>query len=37
MIGDRIGVAGLRLGTADLLLDLAESGFNFPARPIDIR
>ena len=29
MIGHRIGVAGLRLGTADFLLDLAESGFNF--------
>jgi len=32
MVGDRIGVAGLRLGTADLLLDLSESGFDTPSR-----
>ena len=34
VIGHGIGIAGLRLGTADLLLDLAKSGFNFPARAI---
>jgi hypothetical protein len=32
MVGDRIGIAGLRLGTADLLLDFSESGFDTPSR-----
>jgi hypothetical protein len=32
MIGDRIGVAGLRLGAADLLLDFAKTGFDTPSR-----
>jgi hypothetical protein len=31
MVGERIGIAGLRPGTADLLLDFSESGFDFPA------
>jgi hypothetical protein len=35
MVGDRIGVAGLRLGTADLLLDFSKSGFDFPARAVN--
>ena len=34
MIGHGIGIAGWRLGTADLLLDFSKSGFNFPARAI---
>jgi hypothetical protein len=32
MIGHRIGVAGLRLGAADLLLDLAKTGFDTPSK-----
>ncbi|WP_200389695.1 hypothetical protein [Thiocapsa imhoffii] len=32
MVGDRIGIAGLRPGTADLLLDFSESGFDTPSR-----
>jgi len=32
MIGHRIGRAGLRLGAADLLLDLAETGFDIPSQ-----
>lgn len=34
LFGDRSGVAGLRLGAADILHDLAESGFHFPAHPL---
>jgi len=30
MIGHGIGIAGLRPGTADLLLDLAKSSFDIP-------
>jgi hypothetical protein len=33
MVGDRIEGAGLRLGTADLLFDFSESGFDFPQSP----
>jgi len=32
VIGHGIGVARLRLGTTDLLLDLAESGFDTPSQ-----
>jgi hypothetical protein len=32
MIGHRVGLTGLRLGTADFLLDLAESGFDTPSQ-----
>jgi hypothetical protein len=32
MIGHGIGVARLHLGTADLLLDLAKSGFDTPSQ-----
>jgi hypothetical protein len=32
MIGDGIGIARLRLGTADFLLDLAEPGFDTPSQ-----
>jgi hypothetical protein len=31
MIGHCIGVAGLGLGAADLLLDLAKAGLNTPS------
>jgi hypothetical protein len=32
MIADRIGIAGLRGSTADLLLDLAKSGLDTPSQ-----
>jgi hypothetical protein len=32
MIGHRIGVAGLRLGAADLLLDFSKTGFGIPSQ-----
>jgi hypothetical protein len=32
VVGHRIGGAGLRLGTADLLFDFSESGFDIPLR-----
>ena len=32
MIEHRIGIAGLRMGTADLLLDLAETGLDIPLK-----
>jgi hypothetical protein len=31
VIVHRVGIARLRIGAADLLLDLAESGFDLPA------
>ena len=34
MIGDRIRRTGLAAGTADVLFDFLETGFNFPASPI---
>ena len=34
MIGHRIGVAGLGMSAADLLLDLSETGLDFPARGV---
>jgi hypothetical protein len=32
VVGNRIGGAGLRLGTADLLFEFSESGFDTPSR-----
>ena len=36
MISDREGIASLALTTSDLLLDLPESGFYFPASAIEL-